>query len=39
MTPSKISQKVAAGKIELVEQNIQRIKDLDLHPREVFLEN
>ena len=38
MTPSKISQKVAAGKIELVEQNIQRIKDLDLHPREAFLD-
>ncbi len=37
MTPSKISQKVAAGKIELIAQNIQRIKDLDLHPREAFL--
>ncbi len=37
MTPSKISQKIAAGKIELIERFIRQINQLDLLPRETFI--
>ena len=36
MTPSKISQKVAAGKIELIQRFIRQIGEIDLEPAEEF---
>ena len=36
MTPSKISQKVAAGKIELIQRFIRQIGAIDLEPAEEF---
>lgn len=36
MTPSKISQKIAAGKIELIERFLRQIDDLQLEPVEMF---
>jgi uncharacterized protein YutE (UPF0331/DUF86 family) len=37
MTPSKISQKIAAGKIELIERFLRQIDDLQLEPVETFI--
>lgn len=37
MTPSKISQKVAAGKMELILRFVSQIQDIDLDPVEVFV--
>jgi len=36
MTPSKISQKVAAGKIELIQRFNRQIEDIDLDPPGAF---
>lgn len=37
MTPSKISQKVAAGKLELIQRFVSQIEDIDLDPVEKFV--
>lgn len=37
MTPTRISQKVAAGKIELIERFVRQIGDLDVEPAEAFI--
>ena len=39
MTPSKISQKVATGKIELIERYLHQIEDIDLEPVETFVDS
>ena len=36
MTPSKISQKVAAGKIELIQRFLRQVDDIDLESVESF---